>query len=292
MSQNEQQTEQERLSRKERRKQKRNRRSVALGGILATVLIVGGWGYMVSTNDASQATSTVESPKSVDGEKEKETNTEKSASTDQNKTDQKKKEPKAKKKADKPEISQAAWVTRPFADVYQDANRSSVIYKADLGDVYEILDAENGMVHLKLSDAVEGYIPETDVRMDVPSDVKDKTLLATLQQVVANQPIEKPEQYLGQPLEKFEAKYGALGNTQKDAVNTYHFSNAGYLLVVSDGIIEAIDWSNASASGLSALGEPVVETSYGTWYQGEKLQLKAFPDNGSTRLRLARDPGK
>ena len=287
MDQHEQQKEQERLSRKERRKQKRNRRSVALGGVLATVLIVGGWGYMVSTNDASHATSTVESPKSVDGEKEKEPKTEKSASTDQ-----KKKEPKAKKKADKPEISQAAWVTRPFVDVYQDANRSSVIYKADLGDVYEILDTENGMVHLKLSDAVEGYIPETDVRMNVPSAVKDKTLLATLQQVVANQPIEKPEQYLGQPLEKFEAKYGALGNTQKDAVNTYHFSNAGYLLVVSDGIVEAIDWTNASASGLSALGEPVVETSYGTWYQGEKLQLKAFLDNGSTRLRLARDPGK
>ncbi|OIN67589.1 hypothetical protein BLD48_05075 [Exiguobacterium sp. KRL4] len=287
MDQHEQQKEQERLSRKERRKQKRNRRSVALGGVLATVLIVGGWGYMVSTNDASQATSTVESPKSVDSEKEKEKKIEKSASTDQ-----KKKEPKAKKKTDKPEIRQAAWVTRPFVDVYQDANRSSVIYKADLGDVYEILDAENGMVHLKLSDAVEGYIPETDVRMDVPSAVKDKTLLATLQQVVTNQPIEKPEQYLGQPLEKFEAKYGALSNTQKDAVNTYHFSNAGYLLVVSDGIVEAIDWTNASASGLSALGKPIVETSYGTWYQGEKLQLKAFPDNGSTRLRLARDPGK
>lgn len=288
MSQNEQQKEQERLSRKERRKQKRNRRSVALGGILATVLIVGGWGYMVSTNDASQATSTVESPKTTGGEQEKEAkDTKKSASAEQ-----KKKEKKAKKKTDQPEISQAAWVTRPFADVYQDANRSSVIYKADLGDVYEILDVENGMVHLKLSDAVEGYIPETDVRMDVPSSVKDKTLLETLSQVVANQPIEKPEQYLGQPLEKFEAKYGKLGNTQKDAVNTYHFSNAGYLLVVSDGIVEAIDWTNASASGLSALGEPVVETSYGTWYQGEKLQLKAFPDNGSTRLRLARDPGK
>lgn len=288
MSQNEQQNEQERLSRKERRKQKRNRRSIALGGVLATVLIVGGWGYMVSTNDASQATSTVESPKSVNSEKEKETKeTKKSASTDQ-----KKKEPKAKKKTDKPEVSQPAWITRPFADVYQDANRSRVIYKADLGDVYEILDAKNGMVHIKLSDTVEGYVPETDVRMDVSSSVKDKTLLETLQQAVANQPIEKPEQYLGQSLEKFEAKYGKLGNTQKDAVNTYHFSNAGYLLVVSDGIIEAIDWTNASASGLSVLGKPVVETAYGTWYQSEKLQLKAFPDNGSTRLRLARDPGK
>ncbi len=96
MSQNEQQTEQDRLSRKERRKQKRNRRSVALGGILATVLIVGGWGYMVSTNDASQATSTVESPKTTGGEQEKETkDTKKSASAEQ-----KKKEKKAKKKTD------------------------------------------------------------------------------------------------------------------------------------------------------------------------------------------------
>lgn len=286
MSQQEQEHDQARQSRQTRRKQKRNRRGIAFGGLLATALIVGGWGYMVSHNDASQATSTVETPKTDDSTKEAPKKKE-TASADQ----EKKKEKKTKKEA-APKISSAAWVKRPFADVYQDAGRSSVIYKADLGDVYEVLDAKDGMVHLKLSDAVEGYIPETDVQMEAPSGLKDEELLSALGQVVANQPIDKPEQYLGKPLETFETKYGKLGNTQKDAVNTYHFSNAGYLLVVSDGIVEAIDWMNVSASGLSTLGDPVVKTDYGTWYEGEKLQLKAFQDNGSTRLRLARDLGK
>lgn len=287
MSQQEQEHDQARQSRHMRRKQKRNRRGIAFGGLLATALIVGGWGYMVAHNDPSQATSTVETPKTDASAKETAKDKEKD-SADQ----AKKKEPKKSKKEAAPEISSAAWIKRPFADVYQDANRTSVIYKADLGDVYEVLDAKDGMVHLKLSDAVEGYIPETDVQMEAPSSLKDEKLLSTLGQVVANQPIDKPEQYLGKPLETFEAKYGKLGNTQKDAVNTYHFSNAGYLLVVSDGIVEAIDWMNVSASGLSALGDPVVKTDYGTWHEGEKLQLKAFPDNGSTRLRLARDLGK
>ncbi|HAE0520891.1 TPA_asm: hypothetical protein G2720_24140 [Salmonella enterica subsp. enterica serovar Enteritidis str. P125109] len=280
---------QERQSRQERRKQKRNRRGIAFGGILATLFIVGGWLYMLTNNDASQATSTLEKPKTTDQATKNEKSKKETASTKDPK-EAKKEKKKSKKKA--AEYAQAAWVTRPFANVYRDASRSSVIYKADLGDVYEVLDAKDGMVHLKLNDSIEGYLPETDVRLEAPKGTSDKAVLTALSQAVANQPIDKPEQYLGKPIADFEAKYGAVGNTQQDAVNTYYFSNAGYLLVVSDGIIEAIDWTNASTGGLSTLGEPVVDTSYGTWYEGESLQLKVFPDNGKMRLRLARDPGQ
>ncbi|KQS36554.1 MULTISPECIES: hypothetical protein [unclassified Exiguobacterium] len=280
---------QERQSRQERRKQKRNRRGIAFGGILATLFIVGGWLYMLTNNDASQATSTLEKPKTTDQATKNEKSKKEAASTKDPK-EAKKEKKKSKKKA--AEYAQAAWVTRPFANVYRDASRSSVIYKADLGDVYEVLDAKDGMVHLKLNDSIEGYLPETDVRLEAPKGTSDKAVLTALSQAVANQPIDKPEQYLGKPIAEFEAKYGAVGNTQQDAVNTYYFSNAGYLLVVSDGIIEAIDWTNASTNALSTLGEPVVDTSYGTWYEGESLQLKVFPDNGKMRLRLARDPGQ
>lgn len=280
---------QERQSRQERRKQKRNRRGIAFGGILATLFIVGGWLYMLTNNDASQATSTLEKPKMTDQATKNEKSKKETASTKDPKEAKKEKKKSKKKVA---EYAQAAWVTRPFANVYRDASRSSVIYKADLGDVYEVLDAKDGMVHLKLNDSIEGYLPETDVRLEAPKGTSDKAVLAALSQAVANQPIDKPEQYLGKPIAEFEAKYGAVGNTQQDAVNTYYFSNAGYLLVVSDGIIEAIDWTNASTGGLSTLGEPVVDTSYGTWYEGESLQLKVFPDNGKMRLRLARDPGQ
>jgi len=280
---------QERQSRQERRKQKRNRRGIAFGGILATLFIVGGWLYMLTNNDASQATSTLEKPKTTDQATKNEKSKKETASTKDPKEAKKEKKKSKKKVA---EYAQAAWVTRPFANVYRDASRSSVIYKADLGDVYEVLDAKDGMVHLKLNDSIEGYLPETDVRLEAPKGTSDKAVLTALSQAVANQPIDKPEQYLGKPIADFEAKYGAIGNTQQDAVNTYYFSNAGYLLVVSDGIIEAIDWTNASTSALSTLGEPVVDTSYGTWYEGESLQLKVFPDNGKMRLRLARDPGQ
>ncbi|MEW8975781.1 MAG: hypothetical protein AB2741_06355 [Exiguobacterium sp.] len=280
---------QERQSRQERRRQKRNRRGIAFGGILATLFIVGGWLYMLTNNDASQATSTLEKPKTTDQATKNEKSKKEAASTKDPK-EAKKEKKKSKKKA--AEYAQAAWVTRPFANVYRDASRSSVIYKADLGDVYEVLDAKDGMVHLKLNDSIEGYLPETDVRLEAPKGTSDKAVLTALSQAVANQPIDKPEQYLGKPIADFEAKYGAIGNTQQDAVNTYYFSNAGYLLVVSDGIIEAIDWTNASTNALSTLGEPVVDTSYGTWYEGESLQLKVFPDNGKMRLRLARDPGQ
>lgn len=280
---------QERQSRQERRKQKRNRRGIAFGGILATLFIVGGWLYMLTNNDASQATSTLEKPKTTDQATKNEKSKKEAASTKDPK-EAKKEKKKSKKKA--AEYAQAAWVTRPFANVYRDASRSSIIYKADLGDVYEVLDAKDGMVHLKLNDSIEGYLPETDVRLEAPKGTSDKAVLTALSQAVANQPIDKPEQYLGKPIAEFEAKYGAVGNTQQDAVNTYYFSNAGYLLVVSDGIIEAIDWTNASTNALSTLGEPVVDTSYGTWYEGESLQLKVFPDNGKMRLRLARDPGQ
>jgi len=285
----EHQQEQERQSRQERRKQKRNRRGIAFGGILATLFIVGGWLYMLTNNDASQATSTLEKPKTTDQATQNEESKKETATTD-DKKEAKKEKKKVKKKA--AQYAQAAWVTRPFANVYSDASRSSVIYKADLGDVYEVLDAKDGMVHLKLNDSIEGYLPESDVRLEAPKGTSDEAVLAALSQAVANQPIDKPEQYLGKPIAEFEAKYGAVGNTQQDAVNTYYFSNAGYLLVVSDGIIEAIDWTNASTGGLSTLGEPVVDTSYGTWYEGESLQLKVFPDNGKMRLRLARDPGQ
>jgi len=284
----EHQQEQERQSRQERRKQKRNRRGIAFGGILATVFIVGGWLYMLTNNDASQATSTLEKPKTTDQATKNDESKKETATKD--KKEAKKEKKKSKKKA--AEYAQAAWVTRPFANVYGDASRSSVIYKADLGDVYEVLDAKDGMVHLKLNDSIEGYLPESDVRLEAPQGTSDKAVLSALSQAVANQPIDKPEQYLGKPIAEFEAKYGAVGNTQQDAVNTYYFSNSGYLLVVSDGIIEAIDWTNASTSALSTLGEPVVDTSYGTWYEGESLQLKVFPDNGKMRLRLARDPGQ
>ncbi|MFB3226756.1 MULTISPECIES: hypothetical protein [unclassified Exiguobacterium] len=280
---------QERQSRQERRKQKRNRRGIAFGGILATLFIVGGWLYMLTNNDASQATSTLEKPKTTDQATKNEKSKKETASTKDPKEAKKEKKKSKKKVA---EYAQAAWVTRPFANVYRDASRSSVIYKADLGDVYEVLDAKDGMVHLKLNDSIEGYLPETDVRLEAPKGTSDKAVLTALSQAVANQPIDKPEQYLGKPIADFEAKYGAVGNTQQDAVNTYYFSNAGYLLVVSDGIIEAIDWTNASTNALSTLGEPVVDTSYGTWYEGESLQLKVFPDNGKMRLRLARDPGQ
>lgn len=285
----EHQQEQERQSRRERRKQKRNRRGIAFGGILATVFIVGGWVYMLTNNDASKATSTLEKPKMTDqATKNEQSKKETAATKDKKEAKKEKKKPKKKAAA----YEQAAWVTRPFANVYRDASRSSVIYKADLGDVYEVLDAKDGMVHLKLNDSIEGYLPESDVRLEAPKGTSDKAVLAALSQAVSNQPIDKPEQYLGKPIAEFEAKYGAVGNTQQDAVNTYYFSNAGYLLVVSDGIIEAIDWTNTSTSGLSALGEPIVDTSYGTWYEGESLQLKVFPDNGKMRLRLARDPGQ
>ncbi len=280
---------QERQSRQERRKQKRNRRGIAFGGILATLFIVGGWLYMLTNNDASQATSTLEKPKTTDQATKNEKSKKETASKKDPKEAKKEKKKSKKKVA---EYAQAAWVTRPFANVYRDASRSSVIYKADLGDVYEVLDAKDGMVHLKLNDSIEGYLPETDVRLEAPKGTSDKAVLTALSQAVANQPIDKPEQYLGKPIADFEAKYGAVGNTQQDAVNTYYFSNAGYLLVVSDGIIEAIDWTNASTNALSTLGEPVVDTSYGTWYEGESLQLKVFPDNGKMRLRLARDPGQ
>jgi len=285
----EHQQEQERQSRQERRKQKRNRRGIAFGGILATVFIVGGWLYMLTNNDASQATSTLEKPKTTD-QVTKNEESKKETATSKDKKEAKTEKKKTKKKA--AEYAQAAWVTRPFANVYSDASRSSVIYKADLGDVYEVLDAKDGMVHLKLNDSIEGYLPESEVRLEAPKGTSDKAVLTALSQAVANQPIDKPEQYLGKPIAEFEAKYGAVGNTQQDAVNTYYFSNSGYLLVVSDGIIEAIDWTNASTGGLSTLGEPVVDTSYGTWYEGESLQLKVFPDNGKMRLRLARDPGQ
>ncbi len=246
---------QERQSRQERRRQKRNRRGIAFGGILATLFIVGGWLYMLTNNDASQATSTLEKPKTTDQATKNEKSKKEAASTKDPKEAKKEKKKSKKKVA---EYAQAAWVTRPFANVYRDASRSSVIYKADLGDVYEVLDAKDGMVHLKLNDSIEGYLPETDVRLEAPKGTSDKAVLTALSQAVANQPIDKPEQYLGKPIADFEAKYGAVGNTQQDAVNTYYFSNAGYLLVVSDGIIEAIDWT----SSIRAMGRGTRENLY------------------------------
>lgn len=276
------QAENERVSRHERRRQKRSRRMLGAGGVLAAALIVSGWTYLVQTNDDSpeKATTSVEKPKEK---------------VEEPKAKEKEKKPEAKKeeKKEKPEIEQAAWVKRPFANVFASASGGQVVYKADLGDVYQVLETEGGMVHLQLTDAIDGWMPESDVSLDAPKGASDEELLGALAAAIPNQPIEQPEQYLGKPVAEFEAKYGKLGNTQQDAVNTYYFSNAGYLLVVSDGVVEAIDWMNVSgAQGALQALDAAVETEYGTWYEGEKLQLKAFPDNGSTRVRLARDPGK
>jgi len=72
---------QERQSRQERRRQKRNRRGIAFGGILATLFIVGGWLYMLTNNDASQATSTLEKPKTTDQATKNEKSKKEAAST-------------------------------------------------------------------------------------------------------------------------------------------------------------------------------------------------------------------
>lgn len=185
-------------------------------------------------------------------------------------------------KPDDEEVKSAenVYIAQPYTKVYAD-DRVTVVYEADLGDRYERLETVSGFVKVQLNERTIGWITEEKVTTEA-SILSDEDVISAWQQVVPSAS-ETVLDWIGKDVADVRTQIGSPKAVQRDQVNEYHFYD-GFFLMVRDQKVRAVDWDKQAIASPDM--RPTSEQAAGTWFEGEKYQLKLFPYSGVMRVRL------
>lgn len=247
---------------------RRNRGRGWLIGLLAVVLLsVGGYAAYPMVKDLIQPSSTP-------------------AVTEEPVTPEP--EPVAETKA-----LEEVWIGVKNAPLLSEPDSEDVVYVADIGDRYDVLEERDDALLLDLGiNELTGWVPRDEVVTEwTTASISDADVLDWLSTSVDQTLFdESPEAYFGVDENELVGNIGAANGFDSDALHEY-LVYPGLFFTMKNEQVEAIDWSNTSQTKESflELGEPTYEAEDGVVYESESYSLRLFiGEDGSTRVRLTK----
>lgn len=262
------------------RRQSRSKRTIPWGwlALLMACFLLGAAGTYVYSNyiaspNATEPKSTVEAPMTV----------EENSTADQETEDT---------KADVTEESDILYIKTRNSNIYSDDTLTDVLYEADFGDGYRILETTDTVSKIELTDEVTGYIKNNETTKTLQEDsIADESLLAWVNDNLDTSFVTGTLiDLIGKTSTELNSDYGAPERTFSDEVNTYLFYGNRFFTLQNDKVI-AIDWSNTTLTNeqLATLAPLQLETETTGLVTSNSYRLQRFEQDGtgSSRIRLA-----
>lgn len=258
--------------------QPRPKRKLPWGWIALVILcfLLGAGGTYVYSNylaspKSSAPDATVEQPVAVE------------ESTEGEKTDDK---PEAKPEAN------ILYVNTRNSNIYTDEALTDVLYEADFGDGYRILETSDSISKIELTDNVTGYIKNADTTKKLSDDaIADETLLTWVNDNLDTSFVtDTLIDLIGKSSAELNSLYAAPDRTFSDDVNDYLFYGNHFFTLQNDRVI-AIDWSETDVTNdkLATLAPLQLESDTSAVVTSNSYRLQRFEKNGTdfSRVRLA-----
>ncbi|WP_214803674.1 hypothetical protein [Exiguobacterium sp. ERU656] len=196
---------------------------------------------------------------------------------------------------DKPEARPEAnvlFVNTRNSNIYRDEALTDVLYEADFGDGYRILEASDSISKVELTDELTGYIKNTDTTKELSGDtIADETLLTWVNDNLDTSFVtETLIDLIGKSNAELNSLYAAPDRTFSDDVNDYLFYGNHFFTLQNDRVI-AIDWSEADVTNdkLATLAPLQLESDTSAFVTSNSYRLQRFAKDGTdlSRVRLA-----
>ncbi|WP_214759731.1 hypothetical protein [Exiguobacterium sp. s129] len=185
------------------------------------------------------------------------------------------------------------WIGVKTAPLLSEPDSENVVYVADIGDRYDVLEERDNALLLDLGlNELTGWVSREEVVTEwTATSISDADVLDWLSTSV-NQTLfdESPEAYFGMDENELVGNVGAASGFDSDALHEY-LVYPGLFFTMKNDQVEAIDWSNTDQTKETflELGEPTYETEDGVVYESENYSLRLFiGENGSTRVRVTK----
>ena len=195
-------------------------------------------------------------------------------------------------KADEKEETNILYVKTRNTNIYSDSGLTDVLYEADFGDGYRILETTDTVSKIELTDELTGYIKTVDTTKDLKEDpIADEALLTwvgdNLDTSFVNETL---IDLIGKSEAELNSAYGPPDRTYPDKVNVYLFYGNHFFTLQNDKVI-AIDWSETAITNaeLATLAPLQLETETTGLVTSNSYRLQRFEKAGTSfsRVRLA-----
>lgn len=190
-------------------------------------------------------------------------------------------------------VLEEVWIGVKNAPLLSEPDSEDVVYIADIGDRYDVLEERDDALLLDLGvNELTGWVSRDEVVTEWPtSSLSDADMLDWLSTSVDQTLFdESPEAYFGMDENELVGNIGAASGFDSDALHEY-LVYPGLFFTMKNEQVEAIDWSNTDQTKESflELGEPTYEAEDGVVYESESYSLRLFiGEDGSTRVRLTK----
>ncbi|MDI3236259.1 hypothetical protein QK289_14695 [Exiguobacterium antarcticum] len=257
----------------------RSKRRIPWGWLALLILcfLLGAGGTFVYSNYIASPTST--EPKSTI---EKPMTVEKTETTDK-KSDV--------KKSDAKEPANIVYVKTRNSNIYSDSSLTDVLYEADFGDGYRILETTDSVSKIELTEELTGYIKINETTNKLQEDsIADESLLTWVNDNLDTSFVTGTLiDLIGKTSEELNSTYGSPERTFADQVNTYLFYGNHFFTLQNNKVI-AIDWSETAITNaeLATLAPLQLETETTGLVTSNSYRLQRFEKAGTTfsRVRL------
>lgn len=184
------------------------------------------------------------------------------------------------------------YVTARNSNVFSDSSLTDVLYEADFGDGYKILESNDDISKIELTDELTGYIKNVDTTKSLKgASVTDEPLLTWIDDHLDTSFVKETlTDLMGQTADELKTTYGEPERTFADKVNTYLFYGNHFFTLQNNKVI-AIDWSEATVTNaeLATLAPLQLKTETTGLITSNSYRLQRFEKPGTTfsRVRLA-----
>lgn len=185
------------------------------------------------------------------------------------------------------------WIGVKHAPLLSEPNSEDVVYVADIGDRYDVLEEREDALLLDLGvNDLTGWVSREEVVTEWSGlSISDPDLLKWLTVGVDQVYLYEPaEAYLEMTRDQLVEVVGEPYGLDSDDLNEYLIYN-GIFFTIQNGRVEAIDWPSTiqTKEMFLKLGEPTYEIEDGVVYESQNYSLRLFvKENESTRVRVTK----
>ena len=206
-------------------------------------------------------------------------------------TVEKTKEKKPKSTDETAVVDDVLYVKTRSSNIYQEESMTTLLYEADFGDGYRIVEKKDGITEVELSDDVTGFIKTSDTTKRLEGEpLADETLLTWVNDQLDTSFVTGTLiDLIGKTSTELNSLYGPADRTFEDELHDYVFYGDHFFVLKDDRVI-AIDWTNTDITNaqLASLAPLQLETETTGLITSNSYRLQRFEKEGTvSRIRLA-----
>lgn len=200
-------------------------------------------------------------------------------------------EPKSKASEETKEVTDILYVKIRSSNIYREESMTTLLYEADFGDGYRIVNQTDDVTEIELADDLNGFIKTTDTTKRLEGEpLADETLLTWVNdELDTSFATGSLIDLIGKSSEELNSLYGPADRTFNDEIQNYLFYG-NHFFILKDDRVTAIDWTETTITNeqLSSLAPLQLETDTTGLVTSNSYRLQRFAKDGTiSRVRLA-----